>query len=171
MICIETTQIGEDGFTVSGEEPGDLLDLAQDPVAQADGPIRYELTVEQAGQELVVRGLIEAPLRLRCSRCAHFFSTTARVSSFLHAYEWAEHPESVDVSADVREDILLEIPGFPLCAEGCKGLCAQCGQDLNEGTCDCAPPQGGPSPWSALDGLIATPGPRTPKGGQGRRQK
>ena len=171
MISIETTQIGEDGYAVSGEEPGDLLDLTQDPVAQADGPIRYELTVEQAGQELVVRGQIEAPLRLRCSRCAHFFSTTARVSSFVHAYEWAEHPESLDVSADVREDILLEIPGFPLCAEGCKGLCAQCGQDLNEGTCGCSPPQGGPSPWSALDGLIATPGPRTPKGGQGRRQK
>ena len=171
MICIETTQIGEDGFTVSGEEPGDLLDLAQDPVAQADGPIRYELTVEQAGQELVVRGQIEAPLRLRCSRCAQFFSTTARVSSFLHAYEWAEHPEFLDVSADVREDLLLEIPGFPLCHDGCKGLCAQCGQDLNEGPCGCHPPEGGPSRWSALDTWSATPGSRPPKGGSGRGRK
>ena len=171
MILIETTQIDEDGFFVSGEEPGELLDLAHDPVAREDGPIRYELTVEQAGQELVVRGQVEAPLRLRCSRCAQFFSTTARVSSFLHAYELAENPESLDVSADVREDLLLEIPGFPLCREGCKGLCAQCGQDLNEGTCGCVPPEGGPSPWSALDGLIATPGHRTPKGGPGRRKK
>ena len=80
MIRIETTQIGEDGYAVSGEEPGDLLDLAQDPVARANGPIRYELAVEQAGQELIVRGQAEAPLMLRCSRCAQFFSTTARVS-------------------------------------------------------------------------------------------
>ncbi len=118
MIRIETTQIGEDGFSVSGEEPGELLDLAQDPVALEAGPIRYDLTVERAGQELVVRGQVEAPLRLRCSRCANIFSTIARVSSFLHAYEWAEHPESLDVSADVREDVLLEIPGFPLCHDG-----------------------------------------------------
>ena len=171
MIRIETTQIGEDGYAVSGEEPGDLLDLARDPVARSNGPIRYQLAVEQAGQELIVRGQAEAPLMLRCSRCAQFFSTTARVSSFLHAYEWAEHPEFLDVSADVREDLLLEIPGFPLCREGCKGLCAQCGQDLNEGACRCVPPEKGPSPWSALDGLIASPGPRPPTSGTGRGRK
>lgn len=171
VIRIETTQIGENGYSVSGEEPGELLELEHDPVARAAGPIQYELTVERAGGELVVRGQVEAPLTLRCSRCAHFFSTTVRVSSFLHAYEWAENPESLDVSADVREDLLLEIPGFPLCHDGCKGLCAQCGQDLNEGPCACVPPEGGPSPWSALDGLIETPGPRAPKGGTGRGQK
>ena len=171
MIRIETTQIGEDGFSVSGEEPGELLDLAKDPVVSEAGSIHYELTVERAGTELVVRGQVEAPLQLRCSRCATIFSTTVRVSSFLHAYEWAENPEILDVSADVREDLLLEIPGFPLCDDGCKGLCAQCGQDLNEGPCGCTPPEGAPSPWSALDGLMATPGPRPPKDGQNRKKK
>ena len=164
MIRIETTQIGEDGYSVSGEESGDLLDLRHDPVARNPGPISYELTVESAGTELVVRGQVEVSLELLCSRCAHFFSTTARVSSFLHAYEWAEHPEFLDVSSDVREDLLLEIPGFPLCHEGCKGLCAQCGQDLNAGCCGCAPSQEGPSLWSALDGWMASPDSRPPKG-------
>jgi uncharacterized protein len=171
MIRIETSQIGENGYSVAGEEPGDLLDLARDPVARPDGPIRYELTVEAAGTELVVRGWAEAPLQIRCSRCAQFFSTTARVSSFLHAYESAEHPEFLDVSDDVREDLLLEIPAFPLCQAGCKGLCARCGQDLNEGVCGCAPPEGGPSPWSALDGWMATPGSWPPPGGPGRGPK
>jgi uncharacterized metal-binding protein YceD (DUF177 family) len=171
MIRIETGQIGEDGYSVAGEESGELLDLAQDPVARENGPIRYDLTVHRAGTELVVTGTVAAPLRLRCCRCAQFFSTTARVSSFLHAYEWAEHPECVDVSADVREDILLEIPGFPLCHAGCKGLCAQCGQDLNEGACSCGPPAGRPSPWAALDGWSANPGPPPPRGGSGPPRK
>lgn len=171
MIRIETSQIGENGYSVSGEEPGELLDLAHDPVARVAGPIRYELTVEAAGSELVVRGWAEADLKLRCSRCAQFFSTTARVSSFLHAYEWSEHPEFLDVSDDVREDLLLEIPGFPLCRAGCKGLCARCGQDLNEGQCGCVPPEGGPSPWLALDGWIAPPGSQPPPGGSGRGRK
>ena len=171
MIRIETSQIGENGYTVEGEEPGDLLDLARDPVARSLGPIRYELTVEAAGAELVVRGWAETELRLRCSRCAQFFSTTARVSSFLHAYESAEHPEFLDVSDDVREDLLLEIPGFPLCQAGCKGLCARCGQDLNEGACGCVPSEEGPSPWSALDKWIATPGSRPPQGDPGRGRK
>ena len=63
----------------------------------------------------------------------------------------------LDVSADVREDVLLEIPGFPLCDDGCKGLCAQCGRDLNEGPCGCAPSEEAHSPWSVLDGLISAP--------------
>ena len=27
----------------------------------------------------------------------------------------------------------------PLCREDCKGLCAQCGTNLNTDTCECAP--------------------------------
>jgi uncharacterized protein len=27
----------------------------------------------------------------------------------------------------------------PLCDDACKGLCPQCGRNLNEGTCDCQP--------------------------------
>ena len=158
MIRIATTQIGENGYSASGEEPGELLDLDHDPVARAAGPVRYELTVERAGPELVVRGTLAAPLRLRCSRCAQFFSTTVQVSSFLHAYEWAENPEFLDVSADVREDVMLEIPGFPLCRASCKGLCAQCGQNLNEGPCVCGPPEWTPSPWAALDGWTGPAG-------------
>lgn len=171
MIRIETSQLSEDGFRMEGEEPGELLELAKDPVARSDGPIRYDLTVEPAGTELVVRGVVEAPVRLVCSRCAHFFSTTVRVSSFLHAYEWAEHPEVLDVSADVREDLLLEIPGFPLCDADCKGLCAQCGRDLNEGPCGCPPPEAGPSPWSVLDSWGVPSGPRSSPAGSGRGRK
>ena len=168
MIRIETSQIGENGYTVSGEESGELLDLARDPVARSIGPIRYELTVESAGSELVVRGWAETDLRLRCSRCAQFFSTTARVSGFLHAYDWAEHPEFVDVSADVREDLLLEIPGFPLCHAGCRGLCAHCGQDLNERPCGCAPPEPAATPWAVLDQWKAASGPLPPRGRAGQ---
>ena len=150
--------------SLSGEVSGDLLELVNDPVGKADGPIHYDLTVETTGQDLLVRGQVEAPLQLRCRRCAQFFSTMATVSSFLHAYDWEEHPEKLDVSADVREDLLLEIPGFPLCDTRCKGLCPQCGQDLNAGPCGCPPLGEAPSPWSALDGLKEIPDPEAPEG-------
>lgn len=150
MICIETSQIGPEGYTISGEEPGATLDLAHDPIAHDAGPIHYTLTVTRAGTELVVRGEVSAPLSLQCRRCAKFFSTTVRIPAFLRAYEWAEHRERLDVTADVREEILLEIPGFPLCAESCQGLCPRCGQDWNERRCRCRPAEETTSPWEAL---------------------
>ncbi|MDY0145095.1 MAG: DUF177 domain-containing protein [Kiritimatiellia bacterium] len=171
MIRIPTTQIGEDRVCIAGEVPGELLDLQSDPVAREAGSIRYELSLEQTGEELVVRGTLEAPLRLLCSRCAQFFSTTVQVSAFLHAYEWSEHPEFLDVSADVREDILLEIPGFPLCGEACQGLCPQCGQNWNEGPCACAPREDVLSPWGTLEGLTAAPSQRQPPGSADEKRR
>jgi uncharacterized protein len=47
--------------------------------------------------------------------------------------------ETIDLSELVREQFYLALPMKPLCAEACKGLCAQCGTNLNQGTCDCRP--------------------------------
>lgn len=45
----------------------------------------------------------------------------------------------LDTRPIVIEQIHLGIPMKPLCREDCKGLCGQCGGDLNEGPCGCAP--------------------------------
>ena len=37
----------------------------------------------------------------------------------------------------ITEDIWLAIPARFLCREDCKGLCSQCGTDLNETQCGC----------------------------------
>ena len=45
--------------------------------------------------------------------------------------------EYIDLSEDLRENFLLEVPARILCSEDCKGICSHCGQNLNEGKCDC----------------------------------
>ena len=44
----------------------------------------------------------------------------------------------LDVSGLVREAIVLAVPAQVVCAPDCKGLCPECGQDLNAGRCECA---------------------------------
>lgn len=48
--------------------------------------------------------------------------------------------EKLDLEPLLREQFVLAIPFAPLCAEACKGLCSQCGIDLNTGTCSCEKP-------------------------------
>jgi uncharacterized protein len=43
----------------------------------------------------------------------------------------------VDVSGLVREAVVLALPSQALCSPSCKGLCPQCGKDLNQGPCEC----------------------------------
>ena len=45
--------------------------------------------------------------------------------------------DDIDLSDDIRESIILEMPAKILCSEDCKGLCPRCGQDLNQGKCNC----------------------------------
>lgn len=82
-----------------------------------------------------------------CDRCLkETEKSVCRV--FVHTLALsAEHEDSddiivvtdgaLDLFSLVRDDILLELPVRHLCSENCLGLCPQCGQNLNEGRCDC----------------------------------
>ncbi len=43
----------------------------------------------------------------------------------------------IDLEPILREQMLLALPGYPVCREGCKGLCPVCGADLNDRECGC----------------------------------
>ncbi|WP_225413807.1 YceD family protein [Stigmatella hybrida] len=47
--------------------------------------------------------------------------------------------KTIDLDPIVREQVLLALPMSAVCREDCKGLCAQCGQNLNEKPCGCQP--------------------------------
>ena len=46
---------------------------------------------------------------------------------------------TIDLDALVFEQVLLQVPMKPLCAETCRGLCEQCGANLNAESCACRP--------------------------------
>ena len=55
------------------------------------------------------------------------------------SYAVAPEETEVDVTRAVREELVLAAPRYVECREDCKGLCPQCGKDLNAGPCECAP--------------------------------
>lgn len=46
--------------------------------------------------------------------------------------------DHLELAPMLREQLILASPMHPLCTEDCRGLCAHCGKDLNEGMCPCA---------------------------------
>ena len=60
--------------------------------------------------------------------------------------------KTIDLAPALREQILLAVPPSPLCDEACKGLCPQCGKDLNQGDCGCERTSIDPR-WAALERL------------------
>ena len=60
--------------------------------------------------------------------------------------------DELDLNVLLREQILLALPLKPLCREECRGLCRQCGANLNRESCSCAAP-GFNSSFAALEKL------------------
>ncbi len=149
---IWVARIPEEGSQYEGDDPAEILGLGEDSFIKVTGGVHYALHAQHVSDELVVRGALSVGLDLKCTRCTEFFSTTVTDSGFLRAYPAFEDTDFVDITEDMRENLLLHIPGFPVCSEECKGLCTQCGTDLNKGSCSCTAGDR-PNPWSALDSL------------------
>ena len=45
--------------------------------------------------------------------------------------------DQIDLGQLVMEQFHLALPMKPLCSEACRGLCPQCGTNLNTGSCEC----------------------------------
>lgn len=132
-------------------------------------PATVRLRHYRSGQELFFDGEARAIVTGQCARClASFdFPYNPRFSFIMVPREgrWArEDPaggaddlvryegEEIDLTPLLRERLMLDLPTLPLCNEGCRGLCARCGSDLNVGPCGCAADTGDPR-WAALRGL------------------
>lgn len=59
----------------------------------------------------------------------------------------------IDLADLLTEQLQLQVPFQPLCQEECKGICTNCGADLNVGRCACAKLASNKSPFSVLRDL------------------
>lgn len=58
--------------------------------------------------------------------------------------------DGMELADSLREQVLLAVPIRFVCSEQCKGICAVCGKNLNEGACGCVQKVSDPR-WSALE--------------------
>ena len=145
---INVKNIPDGGETLQGSEPSSIIGL-DEPDVRFEQAIAYNLHAQIQEQALLVTGKLRTPATLRCSRCLKIFTWPVRVDDFVVHRELAGE-DFVDLTENLREDIILALPQRALCQTDCQGLCPVCGKDLNEGVCRCNPALGDLR-WRALD--------------------
>jgi len=112
--------------------------------------------ITKTAATVFIRGKISAIIGTLCSRCleeaklpvAADFSYTL-VSQKPEVDDDLElrqedleiihyHGDFIDLKPIICEQIILQMPIKALCSDECKGLCPQCGTNLNYSSCDCA---------------------------------
>jgi uncharacterized protein len=119
-------------LVLRGELPLAELDFdARDEMIRVKQPLYYDLEVEMLDDSLLVQGLLRLKLDCQCVRCLKDFKFELELDPYmLHLpLEPLEDEEAVsikndcaDLTALVREDILLEFPRHPLCKPDCGGV-------------------------------------------------
>jgi len=94
--------------------------------ARAEKPIRAELVVQKDEENFLVTGWATTSLSLVCGRCAGWLPWPIR-AKVEHLFE-APHPNCIDLTPSIREDILLELPLNAVCRLGADGRCPVTGE-------------------------------------------
>ncbi|QGY40102.1 DUF177 domain-containing protein [Pseudodesulfovibrio cashew] len=114
-----------------------------------------EVTIQPQGKDgALVRGTLKGSVSLPCDRCAESFVLS--IDSQFDAFEQLPDGEydgeprvreesgqlQFNIGALLWEEFAVALPVKPLCSDDCRGVCPQCGQDLNKGECDCEQDEG-----------------------------
>jgi uncharacterized metal-binding protein YceD (DUF177 family) len=103
----------------------DVLGL-NEAAARAGQPIRAELVVQKDGENFLATGWATTSLSLVCGRCAGWLPWPVR-AKVEHLFD-APHPNCIDLTPLIREDILLELPLNAACRLGADGRCPVTGE-------------------------------------------
>lgn len=145
---------------------------APDAEYRIAAPVHLVVDVHKDTDAFRVSGRVETRLALECGRCLEPFEIDVTAPFDLryvqeepgglrHEHEVREDDlatvyyrgDTLDLEELMREQFQLALPMKPLCREDCKGLCPQCGTNLNTATCDCNPQWKDPR-LAALGGLL-----------------
>lgn len=136
-------------------------------------PLQGDIRFTRTEDGVLVTGHLQTAVELPCRRCAALYTETIAVEleeEFHAAYDvytglrlpprdtdeaetMIDEQHMLDLSEVIRQNVLLAVPPFPLCQPDCKGLCPYCGQDLNDGPCNCKQEETD-TRWSALQALL-----------------
>ena len=144
------------------------LELAN---ARIVSPVRLEAKAVKTSAFLAITGKMTGSIEIDCDRCLEPVQRPLDIGLDLEfvpdqqlagAANLELHPDDkkrdaisgseINIADIAREQLLLDIPQQFFCKDDCRGLCENCGANLNLKDCDCENDEIDPR-WAALKNL------------------
>lgn len=159
MLKVNIRQLTDEGMDFSGKISREDLGLViSDPATEIafDDFVDYQFHISMVSEGILVAGTVSVGVKADCGRCLGDYRFLLTANDACHFYEHIKGDE-LDITDDIREDLLISLPSKYLCSDECSGLCPACGKNLNKEQCDCKieklPDEEEANPWNELDKL------------------
>jgi len=132
---IQIRRIQPDGMEIHESFPVDLIGQTQKDILEFILPFEISARVFRADDEIVAKMTAKSRYRSVCCRCLEEVKQDW-TATFTLAFDAKNYTEFIEIDEDIRQELILNIPLRILCSTDCKGLCVECGVNLNKKTCD-----------------------------------
>lgn len=160
MIQVPLAESPPDGLHLEGTVSEDVFHISKDPDLETP-VLHYDLRAHLMDGMLLVSGRVAADFSLRCVRCLEAFPLQVEIVPY-HLELPVKNEPFLDLTDRIREDILLDLPGYPRCEMSnlAHRSCPRAGQFDGSGEGTGTPPEHGSLPpdgeknvWGVLDDL------------------
>lgn len=131
---IYVNEISEEGIALSEKIDQTRL-LSNTETVDFVGAINVEANVTKTGREIFINVLLDVPVEYTCARC--LFRKPDIMRKEFDIIQEARPDEVIEIDEDIRQEVILNLPMKIVCRPDCKGLCPNCGQNLNISECEC----------------------------------
>ena len=151
----ELKRTSDKAMTYRFHEPCQPLTLGAYLLTIEDG-LNVCLNIGLVNDTLIVNGTLQTRIKVCCARCLEDFLYPVNIAiedEWIIADNLPEHmkeapdaylddiyildQEDPNVTERVMEHLIVNLPMRFICADVCRGLCPQCGNNLNKSPCTC----------------------------------
>ncbi|OGX35536.1 MAG: hypothetical protein A3C36_05530 [Omnitrophica WOR_2 bacterium RIFCSPHIGHO2_02_FULL_52_10] len=130
-------KIGLEGMKLEQTLPADAIGLSGADDVRLIAPIDIKTEVFKGEDEMIAKVAAVSRYESFCGRC---LETVKRdwSTAFTLAFDIDGTTDFIEIDEDIRQELILNLPFRILCREDCRGLCVECGANLNDERCACA---------------------------------
>jgi uncharacterized protein len=165
LVIVDLRNIAEEPryFSFTLEKEWWQSERDTDHILGFERPLEADIEIYRVGDKHLLKGAIKGRVTVRCDRCLepYWLDSRSHFETFFQSpVNEAEDDEreleeedmevdfekgvEIDLREILREQIYLSLPVKLICHPDCRGLCPQCGINLNEGQCRCTEELGHP---------------------------
>ena len=133
---IALEKIKDEPISISEDIAASAWDLDKEDI-KFIGNIHIDCSFLKIHQEILVKTSVITKREITCSRCLSKLEQIQK-QEFEKSYDIGSLKDELDLDSDIREEVLLNFPMKVLCRDDCRGICGNCGKNLNEGSCSCS---------------------------------
>ena len=135
MIRISVRDIPANGLDIDQSIPKEDIGLSCEE-ADIRSLLNVKARLEKVNNFIIANTRVQAQFGYMCARCLEELLST---QEFTYKFNFEINPQNeyIDLGEEIRQEIIMANPLKVLCSKDCKGICPQCGANLNLKQCPC----------------------------------